>query len=1064
MKRRIQFFCAFNAMLMGFGMSNLRAQATASIIGTVTDSSGAVIAEAVVRATNEGTAIVRGTVSDTEGRFRIPDLPIGSYSVETQKPGFETVIHKAVTLTVGSVPVVDFALPVGQTQQTVAVSAEVSQVETDNSAISNLVGETQMRELPLNGRDYYQLLTLAPGVTAYNYGASGALFGNQQNYSVSGGRAQGMLYLLDDTDTSGYWKHGGGSGALGTSLGVDAIAEFQTLTNTYSAEFGGEGAVINASTKSGTNTYHGSVYEFIRNSAIESRNFFDGASPPPYRQNQFGATAGGPIKKNKAFFFVNYEGFRASKTVSTVNTVPDAEAHDYMMPNGNGVYVPVTPNSNPATAAAVQAVLNLYPVATTEIYKNGLPTGTGFITQPNNTLSYENYLVERFDYTLSDKDTFFARDVLDRASKRTDSPIPIDPEEDLTRNNYATVEERHIFSPTLVNIAYASYVRNAEFGDSPAVNPALQWFPGEGRPDGKVTPGSSLTAIGINAGTLPFYLIPNDFGEGDNVIWTHGAHSMKFGFSTIRLQENTYGPSSVGGSWSFPNLTSFLEGIPTSFSGQLADYQYPSDAHKDWREREYGMYVQDDWKVSRTLTANLGFRYEPAANASWANHLSLNIIDAPYGNWVPVKNVHATNISLKNVEPRVGLAWDPFADHKTSIRAGFGMFNDVITGSQTTMYLQPPFLTGTQTLAQGAVFPTPLTDIPPGSGTIATNGSVTCSPCTYFGQTRTPTIFQYNLSFQREIMPSTVATVVLVGSHGIFLQAEHDFNSPVPVVGADGNLVFGSLINGNIVANPRLNPTWGTMNMWDGDSSSHYWGLQSSLERRLSKGFQAQLSYTWSKSIDDNSGSVIGGTIFTNPANLRSDFGLSNFDSRNNLRLSTVYQLPFHSGNSFVNFMTSGWQWSVILTYLSGFPFSPSVGFASVGTSTYTPRPNVIAGCNLYPSNQTLSDWFNTSCYTAPPIGEFGNAGRDTLIGPDTFDVDSSFSKEAKMARLGEQFTIQFRAEFFNILNHPSFAAPNANLWVQGTNGAFNPNPSVNLITATTSQPRQIQFALKVIF
>jgi hypothetical protein len=531
-----------------------------------------------------------------------------------------------------------------------------------------------------------------------------------------------------------------------------------------------------------------------------------------------------------------------------------------------------------------------------------------------------------------------------------------------------------------------------------------------------------------------------------------------------RYQENTYGPAGVGGTWSFANLTTFLQGVPTQFSGQLDDKQYVSDAHKDWRERVYSIYIQDDWKISKTLTANLGLRYEPTANSSWARHLSLNLVNAPYGNWDAVKNVHANNISYKNWEPRIGLAWDPFPDHKTSIRAGFGIFHDIILGSETTMYLQPPFLKATQTFAQGAVFPFPLTNIPAGSGTIATNGTVNCSPCTYYGQTRTPTTYQYNFNVQREIMPSTVLTIGFVAAHANFLQVSHDWNYAVPFIGADGRQVFGTLVNGNIVANQRLNPIWNSLSMLNGQASSHYEGLQMGLDRRLTAGLQMQVSYTFSKSMDDSSGSIIGGSGFLNPTDMRSDYGLSTFDRRHNFRLSAVYQLPFHGGTGFVNKLVDGWQLGGVGSYVSGAPFSPSVGFASTGTGAYTPRPNVVAGCDLYPSQQTLSSWFNTSCYTAPPIGEFGNSGRDTLIGPNTWSIDSSLSKETKVSRISDRFAIQFRAEFFNIANHPSFANPNANLFTQGANGAFNSNPSVNLITSTTSQPRQIQFGLKVMF
>jgi hypothetical protein len=1059
--------CAFGALFLGskIGVGYLEAQATASISGTVTDTSGATVPEAVVKVTNEGTGISRSALSDAQGRFRFPDLEIGDYTAETVKPGFQTVLHKGITLTVGSNPVVDVSLPVGQAQQTVNVTAEVSQVETTSSAITALVDQTQMRELPLNGRDYAQLISLAPGVVALPNLQTNTLFGNQPDFSVSGMRATGYLFLLDGTDTTGYFQHGGGSGALGTSLGVDAIDQFQVLTDTYPVQYGGAGAVINSSTKAGTNTFHGSAYEFIRNSAIEARNFFDGASPPPYRQNQFGTTLGGPIRKDKAFFFVNYEGFRASKTVSNVATVPDAQAHNFMMPNASGVYVPVTQSANATTAAAISQVLALYPVATTEIYSKGLPTGTGLFTELNNTRSYENYLVGRFDYSISTNDSFFFRYVLDRASRNLDSLLHTHPELDLTRDNYATIEERHIFSPTLVNLARISFVRNNEAGEFPKIIPVLQFYPGEGRQDGTLSIGGNISAL--TSGPA-FYVIPNKFTEGDDIIWTHGAHEIKGGASVERRQENAWNPGGIMGAWTFSSLTSFLQGNPLSVSGAPSDVQYPGlDAVKDWRELNYGFYIQDDWKVTNRLTLNLGLRYEPTANPNFARHQPEVLLNAPYSNsWVTVKNAHATNISLKNWDPRLGLAWDPFADHKTSVRAGFGIFHSLVFASETPMYQQPPYFRVNQTAAQGAVFPVMFSNIPPNGAVVPTNGTLSCTVCSYYDQTRTPTIYQYNLSIQRELTPSTVLTVTGVGSHGNFLMMSHDFNYLVPFTGADGKPVFGALVNGNIVANPRLNPTWNALTLQNGQASSHYEGLQIGVNRRLSRGLQAQVSYAYSKSMDDSSSGIggFGDSGGNNPTNLRADYGLSNFNRTNNLRISWVYRVPFHAGNALVNGAISDWQLSGIYSYNSGQPFSPSVGFASTGTGAYTPRPNVVAGCNLYPGNQTLSNWFNTACFAAPPIGEFGNAGRNILIGPNLWNMDSSVSREARIGKFSEHFVIQFRAEFFNILNHPSFGNPSGSLFNQGTNGTFVSNPNATLITTALSNPRQIQGGLKISF
>ncbi|MGA2213694.1 MAG: carboxypeptidase regulatory-like domain-containing protein, partial [Bryobacteraceae bacterium] len=550
--------------LLFFSTSGLNAQATtATILGTVTDPSGSAIPAATVQVRNTGTSQTQETVTDAQGRYQIPELGLGQYDIHTSKQGFSTAVRTGVTLTVGSQTVVDFALTVGQQEQTVTVEGAVSQVETTSSAVSNLVEATQMRELPLNGRNFGELILLAPGVQAVSAGNS--FYGKTDNYSIAGSRPEGQSFLLDDVNVSGFWNHGTGSGALGTQLGLDAISEFQTLTNTYSAQFGGNGAVINAVTRSGTNSFHGSAYEFLRNSSLDARNFFDPQSIAPFRRNQFGGTVGGPIKKDKMFFFVNYEGLRQLLGETQIAFVPDANAHQGLLPCAAAPGSPCGANglANVGVAPNVASTLALYPVPT-----NTIGGGIGSLTEVASQIGHENYLLARFDYTISASDSLFMRYVRDTANLQepfSGSPVPLWSETDITANHYATIEERHIISPTLINIARVSFIRPSDTGGPTSTLAPLQYFPG--RENGEVSFGSgfgsaSLSSIGDNQ-LLPFGLPENKFFYGDDVFWTKGAHSIKFGMEVERVDSNTYAPFLEGGSWTFPSLQAFLQGVPS---------------------------------------------------------------------------------------------------------------------------------------------------------------------------------------------------------------------------------------------------------------------------------------------------------------------------------------------------------------------------------------------------------------------------------------------------------------------------------------------------------------------
>ncbi len=1017
------------------GLSRLDAQASnATIGGTVTDSSGATIAGAAIQVRNVGTGITQATTSDQQGRYRVPDLVIGEYEVQAGNAGFQTVVHKGITLSVGSSPVVDFSLPVGQAQQTVTVEAEVSQVDTQSTAVGALVEGAQIRDLPLNGRNFTQLMTLAPGVTQIPLGAPGAgstFYGNGQKYSIAGSRPSGQAYLLDDQDMNNFWNNGPGAGGLGTALGVEAIQEFQTLTNTYSAQFGGNGAVINASSRSGTNAFHGSAFEFLRNDKLEARNFFDGASPPTFRRNQFGGSVGGPIKKDKAFFFVNYEGLRQTQVVTNLVTVPDECAHQFLTstatPNVCGP--PVSQNgtpfgTNPAVQQSIRNTMALWPnTAFNELLAGGNPSGTGqaFVLDPN--IGNENYVIARMDYTFSTKDTLFVRYVLDKATRNFTTGIPYWPELDTTRDHFATIEERRVISPKIINSAHVSFARTWEDANvygSPTVSSGvvtpgtitstgvhpLQFFgTAAGREDGTIATFSGLTAIGAST-TLPFYLVPNKFTYGDDVIWTSGSHSIKFGGNAMRLQENTWAPFVVGGNWTFPNLTAFLQGSASQVQGQVSDIQNPTaDATKDYRYWIFTPYIDDQWKVTSKLTVNLGLRYSPTTMIGEIRHQMYNLINptVPGGEFVPVKTSTATNPSLRNWDPRIGLAWDPFADHKTSVRASFGMFHNVVYSRDLNYWLQPPFLTATQTSAQGLLYPNLFSNLGPGANVVnvPTGGTLSITNGDYYGVHSTPYQMQWNFNIEREIVANTVLTIGYIGTHNLHMFIQRDFNYPVPCLAPNSGCFYNgapTYSSATGVPNPRLDPQYNSLQLADNLADSHYEALQTSLDHRFSHGWQMQVSYTFSKSIDNGSGTygLDGGGISSQPLNAAVDRGLSNFNRKNNFRVSGVYNLPYH-GHGFTGGVLGGWELTGAFTYLSGAPFNPTSAPNRVftGTGSNTGRPNVVAGCNLYSGFQTLSAWFNTGCFTLQPLGTYGDAGRDTIIGPNLWNVDSALDKNS---------------------------------------------------------------------
>jgi Carboxypeptidase regulatory-like domain len=1071
-------------------VGNLYAQVEkATLSGTVMDASGAVIVGAKVQAKDIDTGVTYSGDTDGQGRYILPEMQVGTYDVSAQKSGFQQMVQTGVVLTVGARPLLDFKLPVGRAEEVVEVQSHASRVDTETAAVGQLISSNQMENLPINGRNFTNLLTLAPGIapvapTVGGGGQSETVYGEETNYSVSGSRPVGLAYMLDNTDIRNWLDHGAGVSVLGTSLGMEAIQEFNILTNTYSAEFGGTGAAINAVTKSGTNALHGSAYEYLRNSVLDARNYFDvPGEKPTFKRNQFGGSLGGPIKTDKAFFFFNYEGLReglgeTSRAVVPVSLPALFTAGGFAqnaMGQWVGTYGPINP--------VAQSIFGLYPLAQGAAQcpnVSGIPivTGvTGLYCSHDLQIGNEDYVLGRVDYTLGTNDSLFARYARESAYQvlpYTNSPLPGYPEIDNERNQYLTIEERHTFSPTLLNEVRVGFVRSfALTANGGATSGPLFQVPGRPALD-FITPGDNLSNLGPSP-TNPSRPVSNRFSVGDDVIMSLGAHSIRFGASISRAQLNQIWNQYAGGAWISNNLGGIggpagplggsLYGIPllcvcaagpgytyTTPSGTA----YPFNPNRYWRQTWLDPYIQDDWKITKRLTLNLGVRYEWASNPTTVKEPVFVIpnLTSPATtefDFSTAAHPFTSNPNVKNIDPRLGLAWDVFGDHKTAVRAGFAMFHEPVTArtyalDNTSMRPDEPlfFLLFDAGFPALPTSPTELINGVPAAQSIAW----------YYGilqnVNHAPYMIQYTLNVQRELGRGTVLTVGYNGSQGVHLfywidanppLAYGDFtpaqlnttvepaNLPAPITIAQtfaGTSATGTGVRGT-VTNPfvdiHLNSNFGAFEAAEPEAHSNYNALQVTLSRQVAKGLVGNASYTWSKCLDDASATISTEQdewAVEDAYNPSLDRGPCSFSSNQVFTANAIYRLPL-KGNRWKD----GWQISPIFSAYSGLPFNVQtmlVDYQSqTGGATEGERPELVPGCN--PMVRKQSEWWNPQCFVLPAFGTLGNVGRDSLNNPNFFNWDFAIFKDTKLT---ERITMQLRAEFFDILNHPNFTAAEA--------------------------------------
>jgi hypothetical protein len=1022
----------------------------ASLQGTISDSAGAVIDSAKVKVRNIGTDATKEIATDSAGRYHIPLLQPGEYEVDVSAQGFQ-VSTRRITLAVGQQLVLDMALSPGQVSSTVTVVADPNTVITTSGALSGLVNDKQIRDLPLNGRSFQQLALLQTGVTAALAAGSDVVGGRTPKISINGARPEQNNFLLDGTDINNTYNKTPGS-VGGVLLGVEAVLEFQVLTNAYSAEFGkSAGGVINAVTRAGTNDFHGSAFEFLRNSALDAKNYFDRKSDPipPLKRNQFGGVLGGRIRRDKTFFFAAYESLIERLGITGLTSVPDDNAR-----------LGIVPGQTPFTVNAQSAILveKLFPRANGKNLGGGVAEYFFSRTQPTD----EHLIQGRIDHHFSERDTMFGRYTFDngKVNRWSGSTPPDSFTKERSRNQYVTIEEQHTFSPVLLNTLRVGFNRSTQQAQSVRtveLPESSLFVPGE--PLGFITVRGVASDIGGDF-RLPRFDRLNNYQWGDSLFWTKGAHALRAGFQGQRLQFNQFSLSQLGGIATFNNVTAFLKGQVGQFDWVLPQEQ---DGVRGYRQWLWAFFAQEDYRVRPNITLNLGLRYELVTVPTEVNGKITNLRTVTDSKLTVGEPWHS-NPSLRNVAPRIGVAWDPFKDGKTSVRAGFGVFYDEILPKYYVFSgaLNPPFMF--RSSLTNATLP-----LAPLVGT-KNPGNVLPLVQTVNFDLQSPYLIQYNVSVQHALPGNLDITVGYAGSRGNNLIRIGEANLAPFHIDPNGRTVFDGTTKDATGQNTccRRNPNFLGIFQRTTDAQSFYNSFQVSAIKRYSHGLRAQLSYTFSHSVDDASG--INSQDFNNNVQYvsnwyqrQTDRGLSAFAVKHNLAANWTYDLPFaQSATGVKAAFLGGWQLNNIIAVASGPPFTVRLGFnrsGNLNTTSFSAndRPDSVPGVN--PIIGAPDQYLNIKAFALPPVNTQGNLGRNTLIGPGLVAIDASVSK---MFRLDERRALQFRAEAFNLPNHPNFAIPSG--LTSFTNATGAASPTFGKITATTTTSRQIQFGLKLTF
>jgi hypothetical protein len=1021
------------------------AQTTATLSGRIVDETHAPMAGVTVSVRQEDTGLQRLAVSDQFGRYTVAALPPGAYEIRAEVAGFKPLVRRGVTLTIGQAAVADLTMVIGVVTETVTVVDEAPPINTRSGELSYLVDSHAIEELPLNGRNFTDLALLQPAVVAFPHRDGGSVVAHGLGMSVNGQDPRSNVYLLDGTLLNDMTNGPAGS-AAGTALGMETVQEFRVETNAYSAEFGRmSGGQINVLTKAGSNNLRGSAYEFHRNDALDAKNHFDVSGKPPFTRNQFGGAIGGPLQRDRLFYFVGYESLHENLGKTITSTVPDDNAHRGFIPN------PAQPGALlfVGVHAGVAPYLNEYPLP------NGRNLGDGtalYNFQFNQTLR-QHFAQARADYNLGNGNQIFGRYTFDDADQRLPTDFPQFPRSFVSRNQFFTGEYRQVVSPSMVSTYRVGYSRT-RVGQAVEANTAAPLAP--------FVPGRAFVG-NIDVGGL------NRFGTQSSVdvrflqqvIGLHydssivfGRSLLKFGAIGERYLQDMVNPTFSLGTYSFANLRALLENRATSFIGLTPQGQFD----RFWRFWIVGAYVQEEFRAGPRLTLTGGLRYEfmtMPRDINGRDSALINMADRTAATGRLYEGPDYNNLS-----PRVGGAWDVMGDGRTSIRGAYGLYFNTNSSQNLIVTVTNPPAT------PRVVFPNPTFPNPP----FDRASGLSIRPIQW--DIETPRIHVWNVNLQRELWSGLAATIGYAGSRGSHLLRSSDVNTAVPVTGADGRPFFPP-------GAPRQNPAWTTIELKSSDGQSWYDALILEGRRRWSEGFMIQSSYTWSKSEDTTQASTFfsdatSGTTSAFPEYIPDyNKGLSDFHAEHNWVTNFSYDVPWGSGLTGISgALLKGWRFSGIVNVRSGSPLtvfvqnnrSRSLWQPSLGPGIGRDRPSYAPGFG--PDNAVTGDpsrWFNPAAFVLQPAGTFGNTGRGDFIGPNLRSVDLSFVKDTAWSRLGSDGRVEVRLEVFNLFNRANFGPPQL-IAFAGVADNEAPLASLGRVRNTITSARQAQLGVRVRF